>query len=190
MFRNFRVALSAAALIAGTPALAQVADEAPAPAPATSGAYVGISAGYHDVLDNPFGKDGGAIVGGVAGFDLALTPETPSSVVIGVEGNFHLGTGLIDSEYGAAARIGYRFPSGGLAYVRGGYQEINIDIGKAINVDGIDDDDIDVDDSLGGYLVGVGGEFPLNGSAARLRVGVDTIEFDTWRPNVAVVLGF
>ena len=188
MLRNFRLALSAAALIAGTPALAQVADQGPPPAPATSGAYVGISGGYHDLFDNDFGKDGGAIFGGVVGYDITLTPETPSSVVIGVEGNFHLGTGAIDSEYGAAARVGYKFPSGGVAYVRGGYQEVNFDVGKLANVDGVDDDQFD--DTDGGYLVGVGGEFPLNGSAARLRVGVDTIEFDTWRPNVAVVLGF
>ena len=43
-------------------------------------------------------------------------------MVIGVEGNLHGGQGAIDFEYGAAARLGFKFPSGGIVYVRGGYQ--------------------------------------------------------------------
>lgn len=171
------------AVIAAAPAAAQ-------DAPQSTQAYVGVSGGYHDLGNNPFGSNGGAIGGAVAGVDIGLSPD-PVGPVIGVEGNFHLGTGAIDSEYGAAARIGYKFPSGGLAYVRAGYQWINFDIGNVVDIDGIDDDATGIDDTDGDYLVGVGGEFPLGSTGrTRLRVGVDTVAFDTWRPNAAFILNF
>ena len=181
MFRFSALAVTADVL-AAAPAAAQDAAPAPAARP-----YVGISGGYHDVFDNPFGKDGGAIGGVVAGVDFALAPDQATGPVVGVEGNFHLGTGAIDTEYGAAARIGYRFPSGGLAYVRGGYQWVNLDIG-ALTGDILDEND--VDDTGGDYLVGVGGEFGAQGGRTRFRIGVDTLKFDSWRPNAAVIFSF
>jgi opacity protein-like surface antigen len=181
MFRFSALAVTAAVL-AAAPAAAQDAAPAPAARP-----YVGISGGYHDILDNPFGKDGGVIGGVIAGVDLAISPELATGPVVGVEGNFHLGTGAIDTEYGAAARFGYRFPSGGLAYVRAGYQWVNFDVNKVSG--GILGDD-DFDDTDGDYLVGVGGEFGAAGGRTRFRVGVDTVSFDTLRPNVAVIVGF
>lgn len=168
------------AALAATPATAQESG------PAAATFYGGASAGYHDLGDNPFGDDAGAIFGGVLGVDLPVSP----SVIVGVEGNYHIGTGVIDSDYGVAGRLGYKFPSGGVAYVRGGYQWVNLDIGNLVNAD-IDEEDFDdVDDTVDDYLLGVGGEFPLGASGARLRVGVDTVGFDTWRPNAALIIGF
>lgn len=174
------VGLALATLIA-TPAVAQDV------APASASVYAGASAGYHDLGNNPVGDDAGAIFGGVLGVDF----PTSSNVVVGVEGNFHLGTGVIDSDYGVAGRLGYKFPSGGIAYVRGGYQWVNIDIGNLVNED-IDEDDFDgIDDTVDDYLLGVGGEFPLGTTGrTRLRVGVDTVGFDTWRPSAALIIGF
>lgn len=172
------VGLVLAAIVA-TPAMAQES------APASANVYAGASAGYHDLGDNPVGDDAGAIFGGVLGVDF----PTSSNVVVGVEGNFHLGTGVIDSEYGVAGRLGYKFPSGGVAYVRGGYQWVNVDVGNLVNSN-IDEDDFDIDDTVDDYLLGVGGEFALGTSNARLRIGVDTVGFDTWRPNAAIVVGF
>ena len=180
--RPIFAASMALAALAATPVAAQ--DSAPT---TTASVYAGASAGYHDLGDNPVGDDAGAIFGGVAGVDFAVSPN----VVVGVEGNFHLGTGVIDTDYGVAGRLGYKFPSGGIAYVRGGYQWVNIDVGNLVNVD-IDDDDLDgVDDTADDYLLGVGGEFPLGAEGRmRLRVGVDTVGFDTWRPNAALIVGF
>jgi opacity protein-like surface antigen len=179
MFRFSALALTAIIAVAA-PAAAQDAPQGARP-------YVGISGGYHDVFDNPFGKDGGAIGGVVAGVDFSLTPEQPSGPVIGVEGNFHIGTGVIDTEYGAAARLGYRFPSGGLAYVRAGYQWLNVDVNKLSG--GLVGDDA-INDTVDDYIVGVGGEFGGQGGRTRFRVGVDTVSFDTLRPNAAIIFGF
>lgn len=178
--------LSLASLLAAGPALAQ--DALPAEATAVQ-TYVGVSGGYHDLGDNPLGDNGGIIGGGVVGFDVPLSSR---GLTIGAEGNFHVGTGAIDTEYGVAGRVGYRFPSGGLFYVRGGYQWVNVDIGKLTSglVDEDDLEGVDVDDTVKDYLVGVGGEFPVGTGKSRLRVGVDTVSFDTWRPNVAFILGF
>lgn len=186
MLRASVLGLSLASLLAATPALAQ---DAPAAEGTVAQTYVGISGGYHDLGSNPIGDDAGAIGGGVVGFDV---PLSSSGLTIGLEGNFHIGTGVIDSDYGAAARVGYRFPSGGLFYVRGGYQWVNIDVSNLTNGLADEDDlgDADVDDTVKDYLVGVGGEFPIGAGKSRVRVGVDTVAFDTWRPNVAVILGF
>lgn len=170
--------IALASLLAAAPAMAQTSG------PAT--VYAGASAGYHDLQVDAPGDDGGAIFGGIVGVDL----PSSSNVVLGVEGNFHLGTGAIDSDYGVAGRVGYRFPSGGLAYARIGYQWVNVDVGRLAGVSGIDDDTLDISDTVDDYLVGVGGEFPLSNSRLRLRVGVDTVSFDTIRPTAALVMDF
>jgi hypothetical protein len=181
MIRITTLGLSAALVAFATPAVAQ-------DAPATAQPYVGASAGYHDVFDNPFGDDGGAIIGGVAGVDVPLSGKS-TGVIAGVEANFHLGTGAVDADYGVAARLGYKFPSGGVAYVRGGWQWINIDVGNVTS--GLfTADELGISDTDDDYLVGVGGEFPVGGRDARLRIGVDTVSFDTWRPTAAFIIGF
>jgi opacity protein-like surface antigen len=165
--------------VVASPAMAQESG------PAAATFYGGGSAGYHDLGVDAPGDNGGAIFGGVLGVDLPVS----TNVVIGVEGNYHIGTAAIDSDYGVAGRLGYRFPSGGLAYVRAGYQWVNVDVGNLAGVD-IDEDDFDIDDTVDDYLVGIGGEFPLGQSRARLRVGVDTISFDSLRPTAGIVLDF
>ncbi|HEY0149704.1 MAG TPA: outer membrane beta-barrel protein [Allosphingosinicella sp.] len=156
----------------------------------TSGAhaYVGGQVGLHnlgideeDFDDDDFQIDDGALIYGVYGgvdFDIG------TSAVIGVEGNFNMGNGPIDTEYGVAGRIGFKAgTSGTVIFARAGYQWINIDPEGLVGVDEDLIDDDDLDDTIGDYLVGVGADIAV-GQNAGLRVAVDTISFDTLRPTV------
>jgi opacity protein-like surface antigen len=139
--------------------------------------YVGATLGYHDVDV----VDDGMIYGGVVGVDVPLAGR----VVTGLEANYNLGTGVIDSEYGVAAKLGYNFSDRGQIFVRGGYQEINFDASKVAGGPvpaGTDDTD-------GGWLLGVGAQYRVAGSAT-LRLNVDTIEFDSTRVTAGVLVGF
>lgn len=142
--------------------------------------YVGASAGIHDLGLGVAGDDGG-IYGIVAGVDVPVG----ETFFVGAEGNYHLGDGAIDSEYGVAARAGVRVGEAAKLYVRGGYQEVDFDLGQFITpaVVGLDDTD-------GDYLVGAGVEFGLKESPIRFRAGVDTIAFDSTRATVGVLLAF
>lgn len=167
-------AAGAAALAISTGAAAQ---DAPTAQP-----YVGLSGGYHSLGVSGVNDDDGAIYGVVAGVDVPVG----ETLTLGVEGNYHLGTNAIDSEYGVAARLG--FPVGGNGsqlFVKGGYQWVDLDLGNfaPVPAPGLDDTD-------GDYIVGVGGEFGLGEGPARLRVGVDTISFDTVRATAGVVFKF
>ena len=157
--------------------------------------YVGVQAGLHDLgvdtndIDTVgFDLDDNALTYGVYGgvdFDLG------KSAVVGVEGNFNLGNGPIDSEYGVAGRIGFRAKGGTVVFARAGYQWINIDGAGLIGVDEdlIDDDDLDVSDTIGDYLVGVGADIAV-GERMGIRVAVDTVSFDTLRPSLGLHLRF
>lgn len=164
-------------------ASAGIATGAQAQEAQTARPYIGLSGGYHDIGVGGGGEDAGAIGGVIAGVDFPVG----ETLTIGVEGNYHLGTNAIDSEYGAAVRLG--FPVGGngnLLFVRGGYQEVNFDLEEVAGgpvLPGLDDTD-------GDYLVGVGGEFGMANSPARIRVGVDTIAFDTVRATAGVSFRF
>ena len=166
-------------------ALATVGFAGTAQAQTTASAqpWVGLSGGYHDIGVGGGGEDAGAIGGVIAGVDFPMG----ESLTIGVEGNYHLGTNAIDSEYGVAARLGFPVgTNGSLLFVRGGYQEVNFDLEEVAGgpvLPGLDDTD-------GDYLVGVGGEFGLGRSNTRLRVGVDTIAFDTVRATAGVAFRF
>ena len=78
--------------------------------------YLGVAVGHHnlgvdeDEIDTAGFDldDSGLFYGGYIGVDFDLG----KSAVIGVEGNFNLGNGPIDSEYGIAGRIGYRAKGG------------------------------------------------------------------------------
>lgn len=157
--------------------------------------YIGIQGALHDLnvdeneIDTGgFDLDDSALTYGVYGgvdFDLG------TSAIVGVEGNFNLGNGPIDSEYGIAGRVGFRAKGGTVIFARAGYQWINIDGSGLIGVDEdlIDDDDLDVSDTIGDYLVGVGADIAV-GKNMGLRVAVDTVSFDTLRPSVGLHLRF
>jgi opacity protein-like surface antigen len=160
---------------------------------ATGGArpYVGVQAGLHDLnvdeddLDTFDIDDSAVTYGGYAGVDFDLG----KSAVIGVEGNFNLGNGPIDTEYGVAGRIGFRAKGGSVIFARAGYQWINVDGPGLLGVDESLIDEGDFDDTIGDYLVGVGADIAV-GERMGLRVAVDTISFDTLRPSVGLHLKF
>ncbi len=157
--------------------------------------YIGVQGAYHDLDVNEneidtggFDLDDNALTYGVYGgvdFDLG------KSAIVGVEGNFNLGNGPIDSEYGVAGRIGFRAKGGTVIFARAGYQWINVDGSGLLGVDKglIDDDDLDISDTVGDYLVGVGADIAV-GRNMGLRVAVDTVSFDTLRPSVGLHLKF
>ncbi len=171
-------AAGAAALAISTGASAQEA--------ATAQPYVGLSGGYHSLGVLGVNDDDGAIYGVVAGVDVPVG----ETLTLGVEGNYHLGTDGIDSEYGVAARLGFPVgDNGSLLFVKGGYQWVEFDLGNFVPLPGpgpvpaVNDTDSD-------FIVGVGGEFGLGDSPVRLRVGVDTIGFDSVRATAGVVFKF
>lgn len=126
--------------------------------------------------------DSSLIFGGAAGFDFTLG----GNVFAGIEGNYHFGTDALDSDYGASVRLGYRAATGSKFYVRGGYQQIDVDYNQIVNDDTIDF--TGVDDTEGDYLVGVGVDVPLGG--VFIRGNVDTISFDTLRATAGIGVRF
>ena len=157
--------------------------------------YIGVQGALHDLnvdedgIDTTgFDLDDSALTYGVYGgvdFDLG------KSAIVGVEGNFNLGNGPIDAEYGVAGRIGYRAKGGTVVFARAGYQWINIDGEGLLNIDEdlIDDDDLEDSDTIGDFLVGVGADIAV-GERMGVRVAVDTVSFDTLRPSVGLHLKF
>lgn len=149
---------------------------------------LGIDFGDFDADDGEFDDfnidDSGEIYGGFAAVDFPVG----ESMFAGVEGNFHFGSGPIEAEYGASGRFGVRTEGGSKIYARAGYQWVDLDLGNltGVNEDILDENDIDVKDVGGDYLVGVGVEVPV--SSVVLRANVDTIAFDTLRGTVG--LGF
>jgi opacity protein-like surface antigen len=140
--------------------------------------YVGVTAGYHDIGTAPKGNDG-AIFGVVAGVDVPVG----ETFFVGAEGNFNIGTGAIDQEYGGAARFGVKLNDNAKVYVRGGYQEVKYDLSGLAFI-------APPPESFGDYLVGAGAEFGIGNSPFKIRVGVDTIGFDTTRATGGLVFGF
>lgn len=144
--------------------------------------YVGASAGIHD-LGSGLPNDDGGIYGVVAGVDFPVG----DTFFVGAEGNYHIGDGAIDSEYGIAARAGVRVGQSTKLFVRGGYQEIDFDLG---NLAGGAPLPAGLDDTDGDYLVGAGIEYRLGDSPVRFRAGIDTISFDTTRATVGLLYSF
>ena len=160
---------------------------------------IGATVGTHDLgidlgdLDADNGEfddlnidDSSTIFGGFAAADFPIG----ESMFAGVEGNFHFGDGPIESEYGAAARLGFRTEGGTKIFARGGYQWVDLDLQNLTGVseDFLDENDIDVKDVAGDYLVGVGVEVPV--SSFVLRANVDTVAFDTLRATAGVGFKF
>jgi opacity protein-like surface antigen len=159
----------------------------------TAHPYAGVQVGYHDLgVDTDdlnvagFDIDDSALIYGVYGgvdFDIG------TSAVIGVEGNFNLGKGPIDTEYGVAGRIGFRAGTGTVIFARAGYQWVNLDAEGLLGIDEDIFDDDDIDDTIGDYLVGVGADIAV-GQSAGIRIAVDTIAFDTLRPTIGAHIRF
>ena len=168
--------LAAAPFALSAPAMAQ---DAPQPE-----VYVGAQGGYHDLGNNPLGKDGSPIYGLFAGVDVPVGP----TLIVGAEGNFNLGSEIIDSEYGATGKIGVRVGDRGQLFARGGYQWVDLDIPRAIGVPNASNT-AGIDDISGDYLVGVGGQYKI-GSNTALRVTVDTLGFDTTRVSGGLSMNF
>lgn len=170
--------LAAAPFALSAPAMAQDVTQADAPQPE---GYVGAQGGYHDLGNNPLGKDGSPIYGLFAGVDVPVGPV----LVVGAEGNFSLGSEIIDSEYGATGKIGVRVGERGQLYARGGYQWVDLDVRRATGAP----TPAGFDDISGDYLVGVGGQYKI-GTNTALRVTVDTLGFDTTRVAGGLSMNF
>lgn len=168
--------LSAAAALPFALSAPAMAQEAPQP-----DVYVGAQGGYHDLGDNPLGKDGSPIYGVFAGVDVPVGPV----LVVGAEGNFNLGSGIIDSEYGATGKIGVRVGDKAQLFARGGYQWVDLDVRRATGIP----TPSGLDDTSGDYLVGVGGQYKI-GTNTALRVTVDTLGFDTTRVAGGLAFNF
>ncbi|WP_379921532.1 hypothetical protein [Erythrobacter sp. R86502] len=172
-------------------AQAQDAGQADITIGATVGLHdLGIDLGDLDADDGEFDDfnidDSAEIYGGFIAADFPIG----SNLFAGIEGNASFGSGPIEAEYGASARLGFRTESGAKIYARGGYQWVDLDIENltGFSEDFLDDNDIDVNDVGGDYLVGVGVEVPV--SSVVLRANVDTIAFDTLRGTVGVGFKF
>ena len=185
--KTLMLAVLAAATI---PAAAYAQDTAPDGSKAFGiEPYVGVLGGYDSYdRDSEFGTSGNrgkmdsALVSGVAGVNLPLGP-----VFVGVEGNAAKGIGKdIDWEYGVRGRVGARAGTSGLIYVSGGYEWVNGKTGRGFphRSDYIYGAGIEVgpkDIGLGGISMPAG---------ARLRLQVDTYDFDSLRPMAGVVFHF
>lgn len=169
----------AAATLFATPVFAQEESDATV--------YIGANIGIHDLgATNDLGvdiDDNGFIYGGYIGVDVPVG----DTLIIGAEGNFNLGTSAIDSDYGVTAKLGVQFGNGGQLFLRGGYQEINLDISNFSN--GLLTDADFPDDTEGDYLLGVGGQIKVS-ERVRLRAVLDTIAFDSTRATVGLQFNF
>ncbi|HYG29240.1 MAG TPA: outer membrane beta-barrel protein [Allosphingosinicella sp.] len=178
------LAAAAAAAFVMIPAAAHAQEGAEAPTGAQP--YVGLQVGYHDLgvpsdAAPPLEIDDSALIyGGYAGVDFG------SNIVFGVEGNYNLGNGPIDSEYGVAARIGMRADNGTIIFARAGYQWVNLDLE---GLTGVANPPAGIDDTVDDWLVGAGVDI-ATGGRARIRVAVDTITFDSVRPTVGFNFAF
>jgi opacity protein-like surface antigen len=157
--------------------------------------FAGVQVGHHDLgldLDEvdtgDFDVDDSGLIYGVYG---GVDFDTGPAMVVGIEGNFNLGSGPIDSDFGIAGRVGVRAGAGTVIFARAGYQWVNVSAEGLLDLDEgvIDDDDLDIDDTVGDYLVGVGADFAVGGNMG-IRAAVDTIAFDSIRPTLGVHFRF
>lgn len=129
MKKQLVAGLLAAAMMTPAAALAQDSNE--------NEKFIGVSVGYY-VLGVGSGEadgveldDASPIFGVVAGADFPIG----GNLFAGVEGNFHFGTDAVDYEYGALARFGIADSSGTKYYLRGGYQEIELDVEEILDIE-------------------------------------------------------
>ena len=194
MFHRTSAALVAVMALASIWAFPAAAQDSGAPtAPDGSKAfgikpYFGILGGYHsfdkrsDFGESALnGKMDGWLISGVAGINIPLGP-----LFVGGEGNATKGFGDIEWEYGARARAGFRAGDSGLIFVSGGYQWVN---GKASRGFSERSDWIyGAGVEIGPRDIGLGG---ITGRAGpRLRLQIETYDFDSIRPMAGVIFHF
>jgi opacity protein-like surface antigen len=183
MEKIFAAALLAAALPAA--ALAQEASPDGSPAFGIE-PYVGVLGGYHGFdRDSEFGsapgryKMNGPLVSGIAGVNVPL-----GAVFVGVEGNATKGFSDIDWEYGVKGRAGFRAGQSGMLYLSAGYQWVNGRRNFSNQKDWMWGGGVEI----GPADVGLSGvSLP---AGARLRLQIDTYDFDSLRPMAGVVFHF
>ncbi len=171
------------------------------PAQSLEGAYAGIQLGYEEVatIDLPtIGGNGtelnveGAMFGGYLGYNVPLG----DTVVLGVEGSVNFGTDQIDNDYTVAGHLGLAFGENSMAFVRGGYQWVDLDVadltqellGRPLTPAELNAANAQ-NDTADGVLIGAGVQFGLGGNA-HLRATIDTIEFDTYRVGAGLGINF
>lgn len=179
--------LAAAAILAALPAIASAQETAPDGTDAFGvEPYVGVLGGYH-IFDrgSEFGAIpgetimNGALISGIAGVNVPLGP-----VFVGVEGNATKGFSDIDWEYGVKGRFGARAGESGLIYASAGYQWVNGKGGWPDRKDWMYGAGVEV----GPKEIGLGGV--TGNSGVRLRVQVDTYDWDSFRPMAGVIFHF
>ena len=145
--------------------------------------YVGVLGGWESFdRKSEFGtvpgrgKMDGALIDGIAGVNVPLGP-----VFVGVEGNAGKGFRDVDWEYGVKGRAGVRAGTSGLIYASAGYQWVNGRRGFADHKDWIYGAGVEV----GPKDIGLGGI--TNAAGPRLRLQVDTYDFDSIRPMAGLV---
>lgn len=183
------LATGAAAFALPGAALAQSQEDTP-----SAEVTIGFTTGLHDLgikneLREATGRfdvqDRAKTVGGFAAID---APLGSSPLFAGVEGNVNVGVGSgINYEYGSSLRFGYRGTNGAKAYVRGGYQWVDINLGEIL---GVPEDAVPagLQGHASDYLVGAGIELPAG--KVMLRGNLDTVGFDTVRGTVGVGVRF
>lgn len=173
--KKFILPAIAASFAAASPAFAQ--NTAPAAEP-----FIGVQVGTHDLGTAGAADDSGIIYGVYGGVDVPVS----GAVFLGVEGNYNYGSSAIDREYGIAARIGTQIGPRTKLFVRGGYQEVDLDVRRFT---GVANPPAGIDDTDGDYTVGAGADIGL-GRNLGLRFAVDTISFDTVRATTGLTLRF
>lgn len=147
--------------------------------------YIGVMGGY-DSYDRRSefgsprgGKMNGGLIQGVAGVNIPLGP-----VFVGAEGNVAKGFSDIDWEYGVKGRLGARAGDSGMVYASAGYEWVNGRRAYADHSDWI----YGVGVEVGPKDIGLGGV--TGNSGVRLRLEVDTYDFDSIRPMAGVIMHF
>jgi outer membrane immunogenic protein len=148
--------------------------------------YVGVMGGY-DLYNkrSEFGvvpgraNMNGALIEGVAGANVPL-----GTFFVGAEGTVSKGFRDIDWEYGVRGRAGVRAGTSGLIYASAGHMWVNGKKGFADRHDWVYGGGIEV----GPKDIGLGGI--TDSAGPRLRLHVDTYDFDSIRPMAGVMFHF